>query len=114
MLDNSLIDPSTTVRSGLGQWIGEFVATFGLVGPILGCLKVPPEAVSYAAGLYITAAYWFRSSTSFANPAVTNARGFSNTFAGIYPANIAAFVAVQLIAAIPATLFFHWLLEEIY
>lgn len=112
MFDNPLIDPSTTERSGLGQWVGEFVATFGLIGTILGCLKARPEAVSYEVGLYITAAYWFTSSTSFANPAVTIARGFSNTFAGINPANIAAFVGVQLIAAILATLFFHWLLKE--
>lgn len=112
MFDNPLIDPSTTTRSGIGQWVGEFVATFGLVGTILGCLKARPEAVPYAVGLYITAAYWFTSSTSFANPAVTIARGFSNTFAGINPANVAAFVAVQLVAAILATLFFHWLLDE--
>ena len=112
MFDNPLIDPSTTIRSGLGQWVGEFVATFGLVGTILGCLKARPEAVPYAVGLYITAAYWFTSSTSFANPAVTIARGFSNTFAGISPADVAAFVAVQLVAAILATLFFHWLLDE--
>ena len=112
MFDNPLIDPSTTVRSGLGQWVGEFVATFGLVGTILGCLKSRPEAVPYAVGLYITAAYWFTSSTSFANPAVTIARGFSNTFAGIDPANIVAFVAVQLVAATLATVFFHWLLDE--
>jgi len=112
MFDNPLIDPSTTVRGGLGQWVGEFVATFGLVGTILGCLKARPEAVPYAVGLYITAAYWFTSSTSFANPAVTIARGFSNTFAGIQPADITVFVTVQLIAAIWATLFFHWLLNE--
>jgi glycerol uptake facilitator-like aquaporin len=112
MFDNPLIDPSTTTRSGLGQWVGEFVATFGLVGTILGCLKARSEAVPYAVGLYITAAYWFTSSTSFANPAVTIARGFSNTFAGISPADVAAFVAVQLVATILATLFFHWLLDE--
>ncbi len=112
MFDNPLFDPSTTVRSGLGQWVGEFVATFGLVGTILGCLKARPEAVPYAVGLYITAAYWFTSSTSFANPAVTIARGFSNTFAGIQPSNVLAFVVVQLTAALLATLFFHWLLEE--
>ena len=112
MFDNPLIDPSTTTRSGLGQWVGEFVATFGLVGTILGCLKSRPETVPYAVGLYITAAYWFTSSTSFANPAVTIARGFSNTFAGIDPANVAAFVAVQLVAAILATVFFRWLLDE--
>jgi len=112
MFNNLLIDPSTTARTGLGQWVGEFVATFGLIGTILGCLKARPDAVPFAVGLYITAAYWFTSSTSFANPAVTIARGFSNTFAGIQPVNIGAFVAVQLLAAILATLFFHWLLEE--
>jgi glycerol uptake facilitator-like aquaporin len=112
MFDNPLFDPSTTVRTGLGQWVGEFVATFGLVGTILCCLKSRPEVVPYAVGLYITAAYWFTSSTSFANPAVTIARGFSDTFAGISPTNIAAFVAVQLIAAVLATLFFRWHLKE--
>jgi glycerol uptake facilitator-like aquaporin len=112
MFDNPLIDPSTTVRTGIGQWVGEFVATFGLVGTILACMKARPDAVPMAVGLYITAAYWFTSSTSFANPAVTIARGFSDTFAGINPANIAAFVAVQLMAAALATVFFKWLLAE--
>lgn len=108
MFDNPLIDPSTTTRTGLGQWVGEFVATFGLVGTILCCLKSRAEFVPYGVGLYITAAYWFTSSTSFANPAVTIARGFSNTFAGIDPSNVAAFVAVQLVAAALATAFFGW------
>lgn len=112
MFDNPLIDPSTKVRSGIGQWVGEFVATFGLVGTILACLKARPDFVATAVGLYITAAYWFTSSTSFANPAVTIARGFSDTFAGISPASVAAFVAVQLIAAALATLFFGWFLED--
>ncbi len=112
MFDHPMIDPSTTVRTGLGQWVGEFVATFGLVGSILCCLKSRPEAVPYAVGLYITSAYWFTSSTSFANPAVTIARGFSDTFAGINPADVLAFVAVQLTAAVLATLFFRWHLED--
>lgn len=112
MFDNPLIDPSTTTRTGLGQWVGEFIATFGLVGTILTCLKARPDAVPMAVGLYITAAYWFTSSTSFANPAVTIARGFSDTFAGINPANVAAFVAVQLVAAVLATGFFKWFLAE--
>ena len=103
---------STTARNGLGQWTGEFVATFGLIGTILACLRARPEAVPMAVGLYITAAYWFTSSTSFANPAVTIARGFSNTFAGIAPGDVAGFVAVQLIAAVLATSFFRWLLDE--
>jgi len=112
MFDNPIIDPSTTARSGIGQWTGEFVATFGLVATILGCLKTRPEAIPYAVGLYITAAYWFTSSTSFANPAVTIARGFSNTFAGIDPNHVAAFIVVQLVAAVIATFTFKWLLDE--
>ena len=112
MFEHPLIDPSTTARTGVGQWTGEFVATFGLIGTILACLKTRPQAVPMAVGLYITAAYWFTSSTSFANPAVTIARGFSNTFAGIAPTDVAAFVVVQLIAAILATWFFRWMLEE--
>ena len=112
MFDNPLFEPSTTVRTGPGQWVGEFVATFGMIGTILGCLKFRVEAIPYAVGLYITAAYWFTSSTSFANPAVTIARGFSDTFAGLQPVDIAAFAAVQLVAACLATFFFKWLLEE--
>jgi len=112
MFDNPIIDPSTTARTGIGQWTGEFVATFGLVMAILGCLKSRPQAVPYAVGLFITAGYWFTSSTSFANPAVTIARGMSNTFSGIDPAHIAAFIAAQLIAAVVATLTFRWLLDE--
>lgn len=112
MFDNPIIDPSTTARTGLGQWAGEFVATFGLVGTILACIKAQPKAVPMAVGLYITAAYWFTSSTSFANPAVTIARGFSDTFAGIAPGDVAAFVAMQLSAALLATYFFGWLLRD--
>ena len=106
MFDNPIVDPSTTIRTGMGQWAGEFVATFGLVGTILCCLKTRADFVPFGIGLYITAAYWFTSSTSFTNPAVTIARGFSDTFAGIDPSNVAAFVAVQLVAATLATLFF--------
>ncbi len=112
MFEHPLLDPSTTSRSGIGQWTGEFVATFGLVGTIHACIKARPPAVPMAVGLYITAAYWFTSSTSFANPAVTIARGFSDTFAGIAPVDVPAFVGVQLIAAVLATWFFGWLLEE--
>ncbi|GAB5445734.1 aquaporin [Gymnodinialimonas sp.] len=112
MFEHPLIDPSTTSRTGIGQWAGEFVATFGLVGTILACLKARPQAVPMAVGLYITAAYWFTSSTSFANPAVTIARGFSDTFAGIAPSDVVAFIAVQLVAAVLATGFFAWLLED--
>ncbi|PHQ98080.1 MAG: aquaporin family protein [Marinosulfonomonas sp.] len=112
MFENPLIDPSTRARTGTSQWISEFVATFGLVATILGLIKSRPEAIPYAVGLYITAAYWFTSSTSFANPAVTIARGFSNTFAGIDPSHVAAFIVVQLFAAVVATFTFKWLLED--
>ena len=112
MFDLSILDVSTTNRTGLGQWAGEFVATFGLVGTILACLKARPDFVATAVGLYITAAYWFTSSTSFANPAVTIARAFSDTFAGINPAHAPAFVMAQLVGAAAATLIFGWLLRD--
>lgn len=112
MFDNAILDPSTKMRTGLGQWTGEFVATFGLVGFIFAAIKTRADAVPYVVGLYITAAYWFTSSTSFANPAVTIARGFSDTFAGIYPGHIAAFIAVQLVAAVVATFTMKWLLDD--
>ena len=112
MFENPLIDPSTHARTGVSQWISEFVATFGLVATILGLVKSRPDAIPFAVGLYITAAYWFTSSTSFANPAVTIARGFSNTFAGIDPSHVAAFIVAQLIAAATATYTFKWLLDE--
>ncbi len=112
MFDHRLFDPSTTQRTGMGQWTGEFVATFGLIATILGCLKARPDFVPVAVGLYITAAYWFTSSTSFANPAVTVARAFSDTFAGIAPADVGAFVLVQLVASVIATVVFGWLLRD--
>ena len=111
MFDLPLVQASMTARTGVGQWTGEFLATFGLIGTILCCLKARPDAVPMAVGLYITAAYWFTSSTSFANPAVTIARSLSNTFAGIAPTDVAAFVAVQLVAAVMATGFFRWFLD---
>jgi glycerol uptake facilitator-like aquaporin len=112
MFDNPLVDPSTTLRTGTGQWISEFVATFGLVATILGTLKARADAVPMAVGLYITAAYWFTSSTSFANPAVTIARGFSDTFAGINPANVSMFIVMQLLGAVAAAVTFAWLLGD--
>ncbi len=111
MFENPLIDPSTHARTGTSQWISEFVATFGLVATILGLVRSRPEAIPFAVGLYITAAYWFTASTSFANPAVTIARGFSDTFAGIDPAHVAMFIVMQLFAAIVATFTFKWLLR---
>ena len=112
MFELPLLQASTTVRTGVGQWSAEFIATFGLLAAIFATLKARPEAVPMAVGLYITAAYWFTASTSFANPAVTLARGFSDTFAGINPADIPAFVVAQIVAAIVATLFFGWLLRS--
>jgi glycerol uptake facilitator-like aquaporin len=103
---------STTVRTGVGQWLAEAVAAFGLVLTILGCLARTPAAVAYAVGLYITAAYWFTASTSFANPAVTVARALSDTFAGIAPSGVAAFVAAQCLGMLAALLVAGWLWRE--
>jgi glycerol uptake facilitator-like aquaporin len=99
MFDLDLVQVSTTTRTGIGQWVSEAVATFGLVVTILLTLRSKPDAVATAVGLYITAAYWFTASTSFANPAVTLARSLSDTFAGIAPAGVPAFVAAQLVGA---------------
>ena len=99
---------SLHVRSGAGQWLAEFVATFGLVLTIFGCAANAPAAVPFAVGLYITAAYWFTASTSFANPAVTLARALTDTFAGIAPAGVLAFIAAQLLGAIVAVALARW------
>jgi glycerol uptake facilitator-like aquaporin len=109
MFELPLWQLSATVRSGAGQWLAEAVATFGLVLTILGCAARTPAAVPYAVGLYITSAYWFTASTSFANPAVTLARSMSDTFAGIAPAGVAAFIAAQLGGMITAVLLGQWL-----
>ena len=100
---------SATVRTGAGQWLAEFVATFGLLVAILGCLARSPAAVPYAVGLYITSAYWFTASTSFANPAVTIARSLSDTFAGIAPGGLIAFIAAQLLGMLVAVILCRWL-----
>jgi len=109
MFELPLIQISATSRVGLGQWIAEAVATFGLLLTIFGCLASARAAVPYAVGLYITAAYWFTASTSFANPAVTVARSLSDTFAGIAPGGIVAFILAQLAGAVAATLLAAWL-----
>ena len=113
MFEEPLLMLGATARTGIGQWTGEAVATFGLVGTILGCLRARPEAVPYAVGLFITAGYWFTSSTSFANPAVTIARSLSDTFAGIRPADAPAFIAMQFAGAALATALFGWLAQAL-
>lgn len=100
---------STTVRTGAGQWLAEAVATFGLLTTIFGCATRTPAAAPYAVALYITSAYWFTASTSFANPAVTVARTLSDTFAGIAPAGAPAFVAAQFIGTVAALCTGAWL-----
>jgi len=109
MFDLPLWQISSTVRAGAGQWLAEGVATFGLLVTIFGCAARAPSALPYAVGLYITAAYWFTASTSFANPAVTIARSLSNTFAGIAPANVAGFITAQLAGMIVAIALGSWL-----
>lgn len=103
MFDLPTLQFSAKARTGLGQWTGEFVATFGLVLTILGTVKYRPQAVAASVGLYITAAYWFTSSTSFANPAITVARSLSDTFAGIAPHDVPLFVVAQIAGAIGAS-----------
>ena len=100
---------STHVRTGSGQWVAEAVATFGLLLTILGCVARASGAVAYAVGLYITAAYWFTASTSFANPAVTLARSLSDTFAGIAPAGVVAFIVAQFAGMLAAVSLGYWL-----
>jgi glycerol uptake facilitator-like aquaporin len=107
-----LFSVSTHTRSGAAQFFSEFIATFGLLAVIWGCVRHRPAAVPFAVGAYITGAYWFTASTSFANPAVTLARALTNTFAGIRPADVSAFLAAQLAGAFCATLLFQWLLPE--
>ena len=100
MFDLPVWQFSTTVRSGAGQWLAEAVAAFGLLLTIFGCIANARAAIAYAVGLYIIAAYWFTASTSFANPAVTLARSLSDTFAGIAPSGVLAFVIAQTIGAL--------------
>jgi len=109
MFGLSTISISRHARSGGAQLFSEFVATFGLLCVIWGCARAKSEMVAFAVGGYITAAYWFTASTSFANPAVTIARELSDTFAGIRPRDVPEFIAVQLAGAIAATLLFRWL-----
>ncbi len=109
MFDETLFQLSLKARSGSSQWFSEFVATFGLLLTIFGTLRWRPDAVAFTVGLYITSAYWFTASTSFANPAVTIARALSNTFAGIRPADVPAFMLAQLAGAFCAIMVARWL-----
>ena len=109
MFDLPVWQSSMKVRSGTGQYVAEAIATFGLGMTIFGCIARAKTSVAYAVGLYITAAYWFTASTSFANPAVTIARSLSDTFAGIAPANVGAFIAAQLVGMLLALPLGGWL-----
>jgi len=111
MFEEILLQTSTNIRTGPAQWLSEGVATFGLVATILGTLRWRPEAVPTAVGLYITAAYWFTASTSFANPAVTIARSLTDTFSGIAPENAPGFILMQFVGAAIATGLMAWLLK---
>ena len=110
MFDEGLLQFSQNMRTGPSQWFSESVATFGLVFVILATLRARADAVAAAVGLYITAAYWFTASTSFANPAVTIARSFTDTFSGIRPLDMPLFIAAQIVGAFVAFLLCQWLL----
>lgn len=113
MFGETILEVSTKLRSEPGQVLGEFVATFGLVGLILSLERHQPQAIPWGVGLFITSAYWFTSSTSFANPAVTLARSLSDTFAGIAPVSVPGFVAAQFAGALLAAAVFGWLAKPV-
>jgi glycerol uptake facilitator-like aquaporin len=112
MFGLDILQLSENTRNGWGQWLAEAIATFGLIMTIVGCNRYRPDALPFAVGLYITAAYWFTASTSFANPAVTLARSLTNTFSGISPADTPAFIAAQLAGAISAHVIMTFLLSN--
>jgi glycerol uptake facilitator-like aquaporin len=112
MFAEPVMQISAKLRDGPSQGFSEFVATFGLLATILGALRFRPDFTPIAVGLYITSAYWFTASTSFANPAVTLARSLSNTFAGIAPSSAPLFIAAQIAGALAAVGVFGWLLKE--
>jgi glycerol uptake facilitator-like aquaporin len=113
MFGLTLFSTSAHIRSGSAQIFSEFVATFGLFAVIWGCARQRPTAIPFAVGAYITAAYWFTASTSFANPAVTIARSLTNTFAGIRPVDVPSFIAAESAGAFAATLLFKWLIPSL-
>ena len=112
MFDLPILQFSLKVRTGPGQWVGEAVATFGLILTVLGTARHRPGAVPASVALYIVAAYWFTSSTSFANPAITIARSLTDSFAGIAPVNVPGFVAAQLLGALAAAAVGRWLFAD--
>ncbi len=112
MFELPIVQVSENARAGPGQWLSEAIATFGLVAAILGTLRFRPDAVAYAVGLFISAGYWFTASTSFANPAVTIARSFTDTFSGIQPGHAPAFILAELVGAVTAAVLFGWLLRS--
>ncbi len=112
MFGEPILMVSVHPREGYSQLLGEFIATFGLLLTILACIKHRPSAVAAAVGLYILAAFWFTSSTSFANPAVTLARGLTNTFSGIRPVDIPGFILAQLAGAASAMFLCRFLFSE--
>lgn len=112
MFDLPTLQLSVKARTGLGKELGEFIATFGLILTILGTVRFRREWVPATVGLYITAAYWFTSSISFANPAITVARSLTNTFAGIAPEDVPSFIVAQLLGAACAALFARWLFDR--
>jgi glycerol uptake facilitator-like aquaporin len=111
MFDEQVLQLSTKLRDGEGQWISEAVATFGLLGTIIGTSHTRPDVTPFAVGLYITSAYWFTASTSFANPAVTLARSLSDTFAGIAPESVPPFILAQMVGGTLAFFVFNWLFQ---
>jgi glycerol uptake facilitator-like aquaporin len=113
MFNEPIFSVSQHVRAGGSQLFSEFIATFGLLSVIWGCARLRSSAVPFAVGAYITSAYWFTASTSFANPAVTLARAASNTFAGIRPADAPGFIVAQLLGASAATVLFRWLVPSL-
>lgn len=113
MFGEPIFSASRHARNGAGQFISEIIATFGLLAVIWGCSRKRSSAVPFAVGAYITAAYWFTASTSFANPAVTLARAATDTFAGIRPADVPFFIIAQLLGAMGATVVFRWLVPHL-
>lgn len=113
MFDVPILQVSTHARFGIGQWFGEAIATFGLILTIIGTARHRPQWIPASVALYIAAAYWFTSSTSFANPAITIARSLTNSFSGIAPSDVPMFIVAQLGGAIAASLFGHMIFEEL-